>query len=94
MNRRSFVATVIGLCVACAAIAGAVFDKPLPTQSCLVGEVGLLGEIRPVSRQIDRLKEAKRLDVRGAHKIKDKEKLRQKIEEKKKLKELTPSIFN
>ena len=32
------------------------------------------------------LKEAKALDVKGAHKIKDKERLREKIEEKKKLK--------
>jgi DNA repair protein RadA/Sms len=43
------------------AIASAYFDKPLPPKTLCVGEVGLLGEIRQVNRQDQRIKEGKRL---------------------------------
>ncbi len=43
------------------AIASSYFDKPLANGSLVFGEVGLLGEIRDVSNQSKRLKEAKRV---------------------------------
>ncbi len=42
-------------------LASSKFDKPLPKFSVSAGEVGLLGEIRPVFSQEKRLKEAKSL---------------------------------
>lgn len=45
----------------CLAIASSFLGKPLPAQSVLVGEVGLLGEIRRVSFLDKRVKEAKKL---------------------------------
>lgn len=45
----------------CLAIASSFFNKALPSKIVAIGEVGLLGEIRPVSRQSDRLNEAKKL---------------------------------
>ncbi len=45
----------------CLAIASSVTNHTLPKEYVAVGEVGLLGEIRPVSRHKDRLVEAKRL---------------------------------
>jgi DNA repair protein RadA/Sms len=44
----------------CLSIASAYFDKPLPKELVAVGEVGLLGEIREVSRQDRRVKDAKK----------------------------------
>lgn len=44
-----------------AALASSLKNKPLPAQSVFIGEVGLLGEIRPVSYMDRRIKEAKRL---------------------------------
>ena len=51
---------------ACAAIASALKDTPLKSGTCWLGEVGLAGEIRPVSRIDVRLKEAARLGFRSA----------------------------
>jgi DNA repair protein RadA/Sms len=45
----------------CLATASAYFDKQLPKKSVAIGEVGLLGDIRPVMAQEKRVKEAKRL---------------------------------
>ena len=42
-------------------IASAVLEKPLPEKTVLIGEVGLTGEIRPVSQLDTRVKEALRL---------------------------------
>lgn len=42
-------------------IASAVLEKPLPDHSVVIGEVGLTGEIRPVSQLDTRVKEAIRL---------------------------------
>ncbi len=43
------------------AIASSWLDKPLPSKSVAVGEVGLLGEIRQVRRLRQRVEEAKKL---------------------------------
>lgn len=42
-------------------IASSILEKPLPNQTVLIGEVGLTGEIRPVSQLDTRVKEALRL---------------------------------
>ncbi len=51
---------------ACAAIASALRDTALPAGSCWLGEVGLAGEVRPVTRLSLRLKEAARLGFTSA----------------------------
>ncbi|MCR4818399.1 MAG: DNA repair protein RadA [Fretibacterium sp.] len=51
---------------ACAAIASALRDSPLPSGTCWLGEVGLAGEVRPVTRMGLRLKEAARLGFTSA----------------------------
>ncbi|MBI2012797.1 hypothetical protein HYS90_02615 [Candidatus Curtissbacteria bacterium] len=43
------------------ATVSAAVDKPLKENVCAFGEVGLLGELRPVSQMKSRLEEAKRL---------------------------------
>ena len=48
----------------CLAIASSYFDKALPKGSCAVGEVGLLGDIRGVTQQEKRIKEARKLGYR------------------------------
>jgi DNA repair protein RadA/Sms len=45
----------------CAALASAALSKPLPPNCCFLGEVGLAGEVRPVTRVGLRLREAARL---------------------------------
>ncbi len=45
----------------CLAVASSVSGKALPKNSCAIGEVGLLGEIRNVSMIEKRVKEAKKL---------------------------------
>ena len=45
----------------CAALLSALLDRPLPTNAICFGEVGLLGEVRPVSRMEARLSEAAHL---------------------------------
>ena len=42
-----------------AAVTSSASDRPLPADLALFGEVGLLGEIRAVSRPAERLKEAR-----------------------------------
>jgi len=50
----------------CAALASAQKDRPLPDHTVFVGEVGLLGEVRPVSRLEVRLREAAHLGYNRA----------------------------
>jgi DNA repair protein RadA/Sms len=73
-GRDTYVATVGGarltepaddLAVALA-VAGAARDRPLPTGTIAVGEVGLAGEVRPVTGLNRRLAEAARLGFRTA----------------------------
>lgn len=45
-------------------LASAVLEKPLPEKTVLIGEVGLTGEIRPVSQLETRVREAARLGYR------------------------------
>ncbi len=45
----------------CAALASSLLDRPLSAGGCLVGEVGLAGEVRPCPRTGARLHEAARL---------------------------------
>jgi DNA repair protein RadA/Sms len=49
-----------------AALASSVFDRPLPADALFLGEVGLGGEIRPVSQIERRLAEAARMGIRTA----------------------------
>lgn len=49
-----------------AALASALLDRPLPRGAVFFGEVGLLGEVRPVSRVEARLREAVNLGYRQA----------------------------
>lgn len=49
---------------ACLALASAKYDKPLPQDMVVWGEVGLSGELRPVPRTESRLKEAARLGLK------------------------------
>lgn len=51
---------------ACAAIASALKNIPLKSGTCWLGEVGLAGEIRPVTRIELRLREAARLGFHSA----------------------------
>lgn len=45
----------------CLAIISSFKNKPLPPKTAVIGEVGLLGEIRTVSQEARRVKEAKKL---------------------------------
>jgi DNA repair protein RadA/Sms len=49
-----------------AALASAVSGRPLPHDAVFLGEVGLLGEVRPVSQIEARLREADALTFRRA----------------------------
>lgn len=49
-----------------AALVSALVDRPLPAETVIFGEVGLLGEVRPVSRTEARLREAANLGYRTA----------------------------
>jgi DNA repair protein RadA/Sms len=51
---------------ACVALASALKDRPLWGACCYLGEVGLAGEVRPVTRVMTRLKEAERLGLKRA----------------------------
>jgi DNA repair protein RadA/Sms len=57
---------------ACVSLASALKDRPLRGDCCYLGEVGLAGEVRPVTRILARLKEAERLGLKRAV-ISDKE---------------------
>nr|WP_321503168.1 DNA repair protein RadA [uncultured Dethiosulfovibrio sp.] len=48
------------------ALVSSASDRALPSDCCLLGEVGLVGEIRPVGRTPQRLKEAARLGFKTA----------------------------
>jgi DNA repair protein RadA/Sms len=52
---------------AAAALLSALLDAPLPEGAVFFGEIGLSGEIRPVSRQNTRLKEAAKLGFSKAY---------------------------
>ena len=49
-----------------AALISALLDRPLPSDAVFFGEVGLLGEVRPVSRVEARLSEAAHLGYERA----------------------------
>jgi len=49
-----------------AALMSSIADRPLPPDTLFLGEVGLAGEIRPVSATDRRLAEAERLGFRRA----------------------------
>ena len=57
--------TALDLAV-CAAIASSYEDRPLTAKSLFLGEVGLSGEIRPVSKLEIRLKEALKIGLNQA----------------------------
>jgi DNA repair protein RadA/Sms len=48
------------------ALASSVYDRPLPTDAVFFGEVGLGGEIRPVSQTERRLSEAAKMGIHTA----------------------------
>ena len=48
------------------AVAGSIFDRPLPEGTVVIGEIGLTGEIRPVDRLYNRVAECARLGYRRA----------------------------
>lgn len=48
----------------CLSIASSFYDKTLPKKLLAIGEVGLLGEIRPVPMEEKRIKEARRIGFR------------------------------
>jgi len=49
------------------ALASSVFDKALPSDAVFIGEVGLGGEVRPVSQIERRLAEAANMGMRIAY---------------------------
>lgn len=51
---------------ACVSLASALLDRPALANSCWLGEVGLAGEVRPVTRVSSRLREAERLGITRA----------------------------
>jgi DNA repair protein RadA/Sms len=51
---------------ACVSLASALRDRPLRGDCCYLGEVGLAGEVRPVTRLASRLREAERLGLKRA----------------------------
>jgi DNA repair protein RadA/Sms len=50
-----------------AALASSVFDRPVPPDAVFIGEVGLGGEIRPVSQAERRLAEAAKMGMTTAY---------------------------
>jgi len=56
--------TALDLAV-CAAIASSYKDQPIPEKSLFLGEIGLSGEIRPVSKLENRIKEAAKLGLKN-----------------------------
>jgi DNA repair protein RadA/Sms len=49
------------------ALASSVYDRPLPTDAVFLGEVGLAGEIRPISQAERRIGEAERMGMRTVY---------------------------
>ena len=56
----------------CLVIASSYFDKPLPKGSVAIGEVGLLGDVRSVTRQQKRVKDAKKMGYKNVISSEDK----------------------
>ncbi|MFT4738948.1 MAG: DNA repair protein RadA/Sms, partial [Paraglaciecola sp.] len=80
----------------CAAIFSSYHDIRIDKENCLIGEVGLGGEIRAVNRLEVRLKEASKLGFAHAYMSRQKEKVKGvKIEqhEHKELKQLLQDLF-
>jgi DNA repair protein RadA/Sms len=50
----------------CASLASSLKDVPISPDTCLIGEVGLAGEVRPASRSHLRIREASRLGFKNA----------------------------
>ena len=50
-----------------AALASSVYDRPLPADALFLGEVGLGGEVRPISQAERRLAEAERMGMATAY---------------------------
>ena len=50
-----------------AALVSAAVDRPMPAGAVVFGEIGLSGEVRPVSREDLRLKEAAKLGFHAAY---------------------------
>jgi DNA repair protein RadA/Sms len=65
----------------CLAIASAALDKPLAGNICAIGEIGLLGEIRPVGGLEKRIKESKRLGFEQVVSVKEHKVLRTAIKD-------------
>ena len=57
----------VGDLAVAAALASSVYDRPLPTDAIFLGEVGLGGEIRPVSQSERRLAEAAKMGMTRAY---------------------------
>ena len=51
---------------AAAALLSSLFDRPIPKNSVVFGEVALSGAVRPVNQSDARLKEARKLGFSGA----------------------------
>ena len=49
------------------AVAGSIFDRPLPEGTVVIGEIGLTGEIRPVDRLYNRVAECARLRIQACN---------------------------
>jgi DNA repair protein RadA/Sms len=49
------------------ALASSVYDRPLPSDAVFIGEVGLGGEIRPVSQAERRIAEAANMGMRTVY---------------------------
>jgi DNA repair protein RadA/Sms len=50
-----------------AALASSVYDRALPSDAIFLGEVGLGGEVRPISQSERRLAEAAKMGMRVAY---------------------------
>jgi DNA repair protein RadA/Sms len=50
-----------------AALASSVYDRPLPSDAIFLGEVGLAGDVRPISLADRRLGEAERMGMQRAY---------------------------
>jgi DNA repair protein RadA/Sms len=57
----------VGDLAVAAALASSVYDRPLPSDAVFLGEVGLAGEIRPVSLADRRIGEAEKMGMRTAY---------------------------
>jgi DNA repair protein RadA/Sms len=67
----------LGLAVA---LASSLQEKPLPDRAVFIGEVGLMGEIRPVSAYDRRVKESQRLGYRQVYSFKSHHNVRELLQ--------------